>query len=308
MKKLTFILIALISFSVSAQKKKNGTAYDKHPGITLIEAFNNAFIAADVEKLSSILDDDFKAYNALSSNKDQKGTPKKNFIGQSKWWNANIDYLKITQDKPAYPDAIEYKGGQIWVQTWERVYGVNKQTGVELDMPIHRLYRLNKDATKIQLLMDYTDRRNYMRMWDAWPGNDRKNGDIYMNHENINTVRKVMYSFLNGDAEKAYSFFDENAVIDDINEPEILTFEQGKERDKVMFAEWSLDAIDESGYPDYLEYDWRQSKVVQSWWNFRMTNNKTGKKIVLKVFILDDFNDEGKIIKRNVYYNGALLK
>ena len=114
--------------------------------------------------------------------------------------------------------------------------------------------------------------------------------------------------FLNGDAEKAYGFFDENAVIDDINESEILTFEQGKERDKVMFAEWSLDAIDESGYPDYLEYDWRQSKVVQSWWNFRMTNNKTGKKIVLKVFILDDFNDEGKIIKRNVYYNGALLK
>lgn len=308
MKKLTFILVAFISFSVSAQKKKNGTAYDKHPGITLIEAFNKAFVEADVEKLSSILADDFKAYNALSSNKDQEGTPKKNFIGQSQWWNANIDYLKITQAKPAYPDAIEYKGGQIWVQTWERIYGVNKQTGVELEMPIHRLYQLNKDATKILLLMDYTDRRNYMRMWDAWPGNDRKNGDIYINHENINSVRKVMYSFLNGDAEKAYSFFDENAVIDDINEPEVLTFEQGKERDKVMFAEWSLDAIDESGYPDYLEYDWRQSKVVQSWWNFRMTNNKTGKKIVLKVFILDDFNDGGKIIKRNLYYNGALLK
>ena len=158
MKKLTLILVALITFSMSAQKKKNGVVFDKHPGILLIEEFNKAFVEADVEKLSSIMDDNFKAYNALSSDKDQKGTPKNNFIGQSKWWNANIDYLKITQDKPAYPDAIEYKGDQTWVQTWERVYGVNKQTGVELDMPVHRLYRLNKDATKIVALMDYSDK------------------------------------------------------------------------------------------------------------------------------------------------------
>jgi hypothetical protein len=175
-------------------------------------------------------------------------------------------------------------------------------------MPIHRLYRLNKDATKIVALMDYTNRMNYMRMWDAWPGNDRKNGEIYINHENINTVRKLMYAFLNNDGEKAYSYFDENAVIEDINETEILTLEQGKERDKVIFSDWTLDALDESGYPDYLEYDWRESKVVQSWWNMRMTNNKTGNKIVLKVLFMDDFNDDGKITKRYMYYNGSLLK
>ena len=40
MKKLTFILVALITLSMSAQKKKNGVVYDKHPGILLIEAFN----------------------------------------------------------------------------------------------------------------------------------------------------------------------------------------------------------------------------------------------------------------------------
>lgn len=308
MKKLTFILVALITLSMSAQKKKNGVVYDKHPGILLVEAFNKAYVEADVEKLSSMMEDDFKSYNALSSNKDQKGTPKNNFIGQSKWWNTNIDYFKITQDKPAYPDAIEYKGDQTWVQTWERIYGVHKQTGVELDMPVHRLYRLNKDATKIISVMDYTDSSNYKRVWDAWPGNDRKNGEIYINHENINTVRKLMYAFLNNDGEKAYSYFDENAVIEDINEPETLTLEQGKERDKVIFSDWTLDALDESGYPDYLEYDWRESKVVQSWWNMRMTNNKTAKKIVLKVLFMDDFNDDGKITKRYMYYNGSLLK
>ena len=58
-------------------------------------------------------------------------------------------------------------------------YGVNNQTGVKFDMPIHRLYRLTKDGKKIISLVDYTDRRNYQRMWDAWPGNDLKNGTIY---------------------------------------------------------------------------------------------------------------------------------
>ena len=41
MKKITFILIALITFSVSAQKKKNGTVYVDHPGIQLVNDFNH---------------------------------------------------------------------------------------------------------------------------------------------------------------------------------------------------------------------------------------------------------------------------
>ena len=32
------------------------------------------------------------------------------------------------------------------------------------------------------------------------------------------------------------------------------------------------------------------------------------KKIVLKVLFMDDFNDDGKITKRYMYYNGSLLK
>ena len=33
-----------------------------------------------------------------------------------------------------------------------------------------------------------------------------------------------------------------------------------------------------------------------------------GKKVVLPVFFLDDFDDDGKIVKRNAYWNGQLLK
>ena len=176
MKNIIYFLSFLFVFSLNAQKNKNGTVYDEHPGIELINSFNQAFISADMDKLDLILDDSFKAYNGLSSDKDQEGTPKQNFMRQSNWWKTNINYLKITNNDPAYPDAVEYKkGDQVWVQTWERIYGVNKQTGFKFDMPIHRLYRLTKDASKILALVDYTDRRNYQRMWEAWPGNDRKN-------------------------------------------------------------------------------------------------------------------------------------
>ena len=64
-------------------------------------------------------------------------------------------------------------------------------TGVEFDDPIHRLYLLNKDASKIVYIAEYNNQNSYRTRNNAWPGNDRENGTIYSNHENINTVRKV---------------------------------------------------------------------------------------------------------------------
>ena len=61
MKKITFILITLITFSVSAQKKKkNGTIYIEHPGIDLVESFTNAWTNGEIEKAASMLSDDFR--------------------------------------------------------------------------------------------------------------------------------------------------------------------------------------------------------------------------------------------------------
>ena len=39
---------------------------------------------------------------------------------------------------------------------------------------------------------------------------------IFINHENINTVRKLMYAFANGDVDKAFSFFTKNATYIDL--------------------------------------------------------------------------------------------
>ena len=54
----------------------------------------------------------------------------------------------------------------LWVQTWDHLYAVNKQTGVEFDDPIHRLYLLNKDASKIVYIavQEYNNQNTYRTM------------------------------------------------------------------------------------------------------------------------------------------------
>ena len=141
MKKITFMLIALITFSVSAQKKKNGTVYVNHPAIDMVESFQNAWVSGDLEKAQSYLADDFRIFNGVGLNKGAKGWTKTQFVSNMTWWVNTMDYFQIKRSEGAYPDAIEYKeGNQLWVQTWDHLYVVNKETGAKFDAPVHRLY------------------------------------------------------------------------------------------------------------------------------------------------------------------------
>jgi ketosteroid isomerase-like protein len=307
MKKITFILITLITFSVSAQKKKkNGTIYIEHPGIETVESFHKAFVDGDIDKAASYLADDMRIFNDLTMNKDSKGWGKKSLIANMNSWKNNWEYLSYERSEGSYPDAFEYNKSGNWVFSWNQLYAINKTTGVKFDSPVLRGYVLNDDNTKIIRIHEYNNNVNFRIVNDSFY--ERKNGVIYMNHEHINSVRKAMYSFANGDAEKAYSFFHDNAVFIDINENKNMNKDEIIARDSKIFSDWTLTGLDESGYPDYLEYDWQDSKVVQSWWNFRMTRNSDGKKVVVKCLFLDTFNDDGKIIRRNAYWNGQLLK
>ena len=216
MKKITFMLIALITFSVSAQKKKNGVIYDKHPGIDLVASFHEAITIGDIDKASLILHDDAKWYDGNS--KDSELGDKNRVLNNIRWFKNYFDYVSFKDTAGAYPDALEYKGDGNWVQSWFHVYGIHKNTGVKLDHPVLRIYSLNEDSSKITGIIEYSNKLEFRRIGDARPGNDMKNGTIYMNHEHINSVRKLMYAFANGDVDKAFSFFHENANYVDINE------------------------------------------------------------------------------------------
>ena len=310
MKNSLIIFLFCSSLLIAQKKTKNGTVYIKHPGIELVNKFNKAFVEADTITLEEILHKDFKRRNGISQNKSDTGDTKSQLIQNSIYWNSNIKYLSITQAKPAYPDAIEYKEGkQLWVQSWDRVNGYHKSTGVKLDAPLHRLFRLTSDAKKILWIAEYFDTKIY---WDIWSGDgkDRKNGEIFMEHENINTVRKVMYQFEFGNYEEAYSYFDEDAVIYDINLPidKTLTLEEGIESDKIFLNTYEIESIDMRGYVDYLNYDWGDANSALSWWTFRIKRKKDGEKIALPVHIQDSFNDEGKIVRRVLYYSMKLLE
>ena len=66
MKYIIYIVSFLFVFSLNAQKNKNGTLYDEHPGIDLIASFHDAYASGDIEKAEEILHDDVKWYDGNS--------------------------------------------------------------------------------------------------------------------------------------------------------------------------------------------------------------------------------------------------
>jgi hypothetical protein len=158
MKRISTIVLFLLCGMTYAQKKTNGTVYLEHPAIATVEAMTKAFVSGDAAKVESYLADDFKAYNGVSTNPNPKGQDKKQFINNMKWWNEEIAYHSITTSEGSYPDAIEYKkdnkDDEVWVQTWEDLKGMHKKSGVKINMPMHRLFLVNKD-NKIKTVLNY---------------------------------------------------------------------------------------------------------------------------------------------------------
>ncbi len=237
------------------QKKTNGTIYIDYPAIKIVEDMTKAFVSGDSAKVASYLADDFKEYNGANTNTVNKGQDKATFLRNVKGWKNQLDYYSITRSDGAYPDALEYKDETqkdvVWVQTWEQLKGVHKKTGVKVDMPMHRLFVVNKD-NKIKSITEYSNTSigdEINQSYDV-----RENGTIYNHHENINTVRNMVRAFENKDYAKVYSYFDDKAQFRDINVAgdKSFTIAEQKEKDKKMLADYDITSIDITGYPDYL--------------------------------------------------------
>ena len=80
MKNTIYLLSFLFVFSLNAQKNKNGTIYDKHPGIELVASFHQAYASGDIDKAASLLHDDVKWFDGNSENKDAQGGTKNNVL------------------------------------------------------------------------------------------------------------------------------------------------------------------------------------------------------------------------------------
>ncbi|SIR24917.1 hypothetical protein [Maribacter ulvicola] len=310
MKKLLLLLVLTTTVTIYAQKK-NGTIFIEHSAIDVINDFTQAYVKGDTTKLASFLTSDFKAYNGLSTNLNDKGTKKAKFITNAYRWFNELDYFSISDFPGAYPDAIEYKedneNGEIWVQTWELLKGVHKVTGVKFSSPVHRLFVVTKE-NKIKTVINYFNEGIFNEMAQSF--SNRSNGTIYNHHDNINTVRKAVYAFENKELSKAMSFYVDDAVFyninDDLNEPNTLALEK-KSRQEFL-DNFNITSIEMIGYPDYLEYEMGNGRSVLSWWNFHLIRKSDKKEIVIPMHINDDFNEEGKISSEIIYFNRTLLE
>jgi len=308
MKKNVIILMMLFTIITYSQKKKNGTIYIDHPAIAIVEAMQQAVISSDADKVASYLADDFKSFNGTNTNPNYKGQNKEDFVKRVARFKDFVIYASLKRDNGAYPDALEYKDDNdgLWVQTWDYFRGVHKETGVKLDGPEHRLFHLNAN-NKIVSMTTYSSGTN----GEIGRSNStRTNGTIYKNHENINTVRKVIAAFEHGDFETAYSFFTEKARFSNSETPrgKSLTMDESKERSKKIRETWDIESIDQIGYPDYFEYEFNDSNAAQSWWTIRLVRKADGKKFELPIMYTHNFNDKGKITRSMAYYSSKVLE
>jgi hypothetical protein len=310
MKRALLIVMMISTFITYAQKKANGTIYVDHPAINVVESMTKAFVSGDADKVASFLADDFKSFNGTDMN--DKGEDKASFLKDVKYWKDNVDYLSIKHSPGAYPDALEYldenQKDVVWVQTWEDIKGMHKKTGVKIDMPLHQLFVVNKN-NKIKSITGYSNNSVFDEVGSS--SDVRKNGMIYNHHDYINKVRLMIHSFENKDYDKAYSFYDKKAKFRNINMPvdeKSMTLDQMKDNDKKLMAQFDITSIDVVGYPDYLNYEMGNQKVVQSWWNFKMTRKSDNKKIVMPILFIDTFNDDGMITDEIAYYSDKLLE
>jgi len=306
MKRIVIYCLVFFTCFTYAQKK-NGTVYSEHQGIDIVEAMVAAFVAGDTAKVSSYLAEDFRSFNGNSTNPNATGGSKKGYVNSVLFWQKNVDYFSLTRQNGAYPDAIEYKDGQIWVHTWDIMKGVHNGTGVKLNMPVHRSYLLDKDL-KIKVLINYINEDVYSDVGRGF--NPRSNGAIYDQHENINTVRKMIAAVENNDLDKAYSFFDEKARVRNVNMPpgETVSLEEDRAGFEEMTSQFEIISFDVVGYPDYIHYEVNDSRVVQSWWNVRMVRKSDNKMLTIPLMIIHDFNEDGKITRASEYFSAKLME
>ena len=79
-----------------------------------------------------------------------------------------------------------------------------------------------------------------------------------------------------------------------------------KENANSIFSMFEILSLDEVGYPDYLDYE-GSGGVSLSWMKFTLKNKKTGKIINMPVHSQMWFNEEGTIMREDLYYNANLL-
>jgi hypothetical protein len=130
---------------------------------------------------------------------------------------------------------------------------------------------------------------------------EEKNGTIYIKHPYIDVVNKSVQAYLAKDEATNKGIFSDTARawVSGMAKPVSIA---------EAFKMWNTDFdyytdinLKTVGYPDYLAYKDKDTKVVQSWWTWSGKSKKTGEVISIDVVQFDTFNNAGKIVFEGIY-------
>lgn len=297
MRKITALLILLLFVGVNSfSQKKSGTIFSEHETIDLTRELWQAAVSGDEENYRS-----FFADSALIiDNGNQKPITPNAKIGKGLAdWVGTFDKLKIKDQKPAFPDALEYKEAGIWVSDWLLMTGIHKETGIILNLPIHNMYGFNEEG-KVAVMITYFDGSVFEEISDS--KTTKGNGKVYINHPYISTVRKAMNAFVAKDVDTWTSFYSPKARFTNLSMQvnESMSLEEYKvAMSNMFFKEDFKFKVEQVGYPDCLHYEKGDAWVVYSWW--KMMFKKDGKVYEYPFMLSHSFNDEGIIVHEYIY-------
>ncbi|RXQ91008.1 nuclear transport factor 2 family protein [Ancylomarina salipaludis] len=303
MKAFSILLLCVFLSTTSFSQKKSGTVYSDHEAITKTRELWKAFEAGDADAFLSFMSDTVKVFvngNKVNSSKERT-------VSYINYYRDNYDNVMIQDDKPAYPDAIDYKESSIWVQDWVRLTGTHRETGINLDLPVHHLYSFNKDG-KITSLHYYFNNDIFEEINNS--KRTIENGKLYINHPHIITVRKMVNAFKEKDLDKWASFFDTKASFGNsamkFGETNDLEKQMESLKESRFLQPETKFKITQVGYPDCMYYAKNDQYVVYSWWLY--TEWGKDKKIEVPYMLDCTFNKDGKIIREYIWYSSNQFK
>jgi len=298
MKKILIFSIAMFIGLATFAQENNGTVYSKHPAIEKTKKLWAAFEKGDKAGFGAFLADSMVAiYNGSD-------TPQKRevYLNSLDWWSAEFENLKVVDDTPAYPDAINYTKGGLWVQDWLLITGTHKKSGINLNLHMHCLYSFNKDD-KITALFLYFNNNQFEAITAS--GTTQENGKIFINHPYINTVRKYVNDYCAENLAAMADNYAPDATFSNstMNWGDSDDIAKHKKNLEGQFANNANIKMKQVGYPDCIYYAKDDIYVVYSWWVWSGISKKDGKKIEFPLMISDSFNKDGKIVSEEAYYS-----
>lgn len=299
MKRIAVLLVLSIAVITSFGQNKNGTVYNEHPSIEKTRQAWKAFATGDLDKYKSYFADTIRL---IRNDGRTLIIPNDEFGANIDWWQKNIRNISVKDDTPAYPDAIEYTDGGLWVQDWLRVTGTHEASGINLDLQLHNLYAINKEG-KIGLLIQYYNDDVFEDINNSEL--TRENGKVFINHPYIATVRKLVNAYCNEDLTSMLKYYATNARFSSTEGQwgQSIDLETRKKQIQANFDGSEDLKLKQIGYPDCIHYDEGNQYTVYSWWEFSFKDTASGKNIVLPLMLTHNFDNDGKIAFESAFYS-----